>query len=294
MDVGVAELARRQHGVVSRAQLLELGLTPKSIKWRVSSGRLHPIHRGVYLVGHRKPLPRAREMAAVLACGPRALVSHLSAAWLWAIDERPRGPVQVTVVGADRRRPGIAIHRTSSLTRRDVRTLERIALTSPARTLLDVSALLPPAALERVVAEAFARNLTKRAELLDQLERHPGRPGTPSLLALVDGAKPNRTRNDAEARLLALVRSAGLAAPESNAVVGPYEVDLLWREQRVVVEFDSWRWHSSRPAFEADRRRDGDLAARGYTVIRVTWRQLTREPHAVVARVAAALALAQA
>jgi very-short-patch-repair endonuclease len=291
----IAELAKTQHGVVSRRQLLELGITAEQVKARLRAGRLHRAHRGVYLVGHRSPSPDALNLAAVLAGGAAACISHLGATKLWRLPAPEPDRIDVTVVAASTpSRPGIRFHRTTSLAKRDVRTLERIPLTSPARTLLDVSALLPPAALERAVGEAMARNLTKRSELLDQLERHPGRPGTPSLLALLDGAKPNRTRNDAEARLLALVGSAGLPVPESNAVVGPYEVDLLWREQRVVVEFDSWRWHSSRPAFEADRRRDGDLAARGYTVIRVTWRQLTREPHAVVARVAAALALAQA
>ncbi len=198
--------------------------------------------------------------------------------------------MEVTVVGADRRRPGITVHRTPALTRRDVRTLDRITLTSPARTLLDVSALLPQAALERTVADAYARRLLKGSDLRDQLARHPGRPGTPSLHALVNGATPSLTRSKAEAKLLALIRAADLPRPETNDSLDPYEPDFLWRDERVIVEFDSWQFHSGRRAFEADRRRDADLAARGYTVIRVTWRQLAHQPHAVVARIAAALA----
>lgn len=292
VDRRIADLARLQHGVVSRAQLLELGITEAEIKWRIRVGRLHPVHRGVYLVGHAKPLPLAPEIAAVLACGPRSVVSHRSATTLFRILPSVRGPIEVTVVGADRRRRGITVHQTPTLARRDVRTLDRIPLTSPARTLLDVSPLLPFATLERAVAEAMARRIVRQQHLEDQLARNPGRAGTPSLLALVDGATPSLTRSEAERKLLALLRAAELPAPETNQRLFDYEPDFLWRDERVVVEVDGFRFHSTRRAFEADRRRDADLAARGYTVLRITWRQMADHPHAVVARNAAALARA--
>ena len=301
VDVGwsadrlIAALARVQHGVVARAQLLELGLTPKQIKARVRVERLHPLHRGVYLVGHDAAAPGASQIAAVLAAGAAAQISHLSGLQLWRLPGPAPDLIDVTVP-ADRTltRPGIRFHRTDALTPRDTRRVERIPVTSPARTLLDVAALLSSTALERALGEAIARRLVRRSDLRDQLERNPGRPGTPSLRALVRGATPAWTRSEAEAELLALLRAADLPLPAANQKLGRYEPDLLWREQRVIVEFDSWQWHSSRRAFEADRRRDADLAARGYTVIRVTWRQLATEPHAVVARIAAALARAEA
>lgn len=274
-------------------QLVELGITSKQVATRVRGGRLHPVHRGVYLVGHGSPSPQARLMAAVLAGGTHAVISHLSAAKLLRLPAPEATRIDVTVIATSTpSRPGIRFHRTCSLCRRDVRRVDRIPLTSPARTLLDVSSVLCPAAIERAVAEAQSRNLVRRSELRDHLARHPGRPGTPSLRALVSGPAPSRIRSEAEAKLLALIRAADLPRPETNAPPGPYELDFLWREQRLVVEVDGFAFHSSRRAFESDRRRDADLAARGYTVIRTTWRQLVDEPHVVVARIAAALARA--
>jgi very-short-patch-repair endonuclease len=255
---------------------------------------LHPVHRGVYLVGHSVLANGARELAAVLACGPAAVVSHNTAAYLWQLLPYPAnpGPVNVTIAGRERaRRAGIRIHCVQTLGQRDIRALHRIPITTPARTLLDLATALPPYLLERALAEAQVRRLARRDDLVEQIERNMGRPGTRALRRLLDlEGGPAATRSEAERRLLKLIRAADLVSPKVNPRVGRYEVDFLWSEQRLVVEVDGYAFHSNRRAFEQDRERDATLAAAGYTVLRVTWRQLVGQPQAVVARIAAALA----
>jgi very-short-patch-repair endonuclease len=191
------------------------------------------------------------------------------------------------------RRPGIRIHRTTTLEPQDLRKLDGIPVTSPARTLLDLGTVLRPSGLERAFAQAETKRLVRRTDLVALLERHGRRPGAGPLRALLEAeAGPAFTRSEAERKLLELVRAAELPGPKTNARLGAYEVDFLWPRHRLVVEVDGYRFHSQRSAFERDRRRDAELTRRGFTVIRVTWRQLVDEPHAVVARIAAALALA--
>jgi very-short-patch-repair endonuclease len=294
-DRAVAEVAARQYGVVSRAQLEAAGLGPSAIKHRIAHGRLHRIHRGVYAVGHRALAPGAREMAAVLACGPSAVVSHRSAARLW----RLLGPdsvaaVEVTILRSTRAsRPGIRIHRSDRLPPKDIRRLARIPVTSPARTLLDFADDATERELERAFDEALVRRLTSRAALVAVVERSRGRRGAGRLRGLVQrDEEPAFTRSEAEERFLALVRAAGLPAPQLNVELGGYTVDFLWRAPSLVVEIDGYRFHSTRSAFERDRVRDARLGAAGHRVMRVTWRQLVAEPHAVVARLAQALLVA--
>jgi very-short-patch-repair endonuclease len=208
---------------------------------------------------------------------------------MFAITRRPSGVVHLTVDREVRGRPGIELH-YSPLSPQDIRTHQRIPITSPARTLLDLGATLPVDELERAAAEAWAKRLVRRSDLQAQVDRNPNRPGTPALRALLELERdPARTRSKAERRLLTLVRTAGLPEPETNAYIGPHEVDCLWRAEKLVVEFDSWSFHSSRKAFENDRRRDADLLARGYRVLRITWRRLIREPDAVIALLSRAL-----
>ena len=163
-------------------------------------------------------------------------------------------------------------------------------MTAPARTILDLAAVVTPRELERAVAEADTRRLVPRNQLLSLLARVGARPGVGALRALLDADRgPSLTRSEAEERLLALIRAAELPAPELNVRVGPHEVDFLWRGQKVIVEVDGFRFHSSRAAFERDRKRDADLAARGFRVVRVTWRQIVDRPEAVIARIAVVL-----
>jgi very-short-patch-repair endonuclease len=288
-DAAVARIAARQYGVVTRAQLAAAGIGRGSIDHRIATGRLHRIHRRVYLVGHPVPPRFACELAAVLACGDDAVLSHLTATSMWSLPCEDARQIDVTVPGRDPgTHPGIRIHRVRQLNPLDVRRCQRIPITAPARTLLDLAEVLPIRALERAVEEAQIRRLVRPRQLLDVLERSPGRRGAGALRELLD-QKPAFTRSEAEARLLALLRAAGLAPSSVNARVGNYEVDFLWRPNRLVVEFDGFAYHSTRAAFERDRTRDAELQAHGYRVIRVTWRQLVEEPEAIIARVAQAL-----
>ena len=294
----IAEIAGTQLGVVSGAQLRAAGFGEGAIKRRLRAGRLHRIHRGVYLVGHVVAAEGATEMAAAVACGAGSVISYRSAARLWGLPSLAswRTPVEVTVPGRDPgRRRGIRIYRVRCLDPRDVRSVLGIPATSPARTLVDLAAVLPMGAAEGAIAEARTQRLVRDRDLFDQLKRSRGRRGVAvlrQLLALERG--PALTRSEAERRIVRLFRAAALPEPEANARIQRMEVDFLWRSQRVVVEVDGYQYHSHARAFERDRERDGILVANGYAVIRITWSQLVQNPEAVIARVAAALALAQA
>ena len=287
----IAELASRQRGVVTRNQLRANGVSLAAIDHRLRSGRLHSLYRGVYLVGHAVPPRGARDLGAVLACGPGSVLSHRSAAALWRLHPAQPTVVDVTVPGrrCDSKR-GIRVHRVALLDRRDVRKLGGIPVTTPARTLLDLAADVRGRELERAVAEAEARRLTNRSQLLSLIARVAPRPGVAALRSLLtDDRRPALTRSEAEERLLALIRAAELPAPAVNVSVAGQEVDFLWPDRRLVVEVDGFAFHSHRAAFERDRKRDAVLAALGYRVIRVTWRQIVASPEAVVARIAGAL-----
>jgi very-short-patch-repair endonuclease len=222
-------------------------------------------------------------------------LSHRSAADTWGILAYPaRSREQhVTVIGRNPGpKPGIRIHRVKACDPRDLRAYHRIPITSPGRTLIDVAARIPVRELEGAVAEAMAKRLVTAAELDAVVERNRSRPGAARLRALLeDDRGPALTRSEAEKRMLDLIRKARLAPPAVNARVGGVEVDFLWRAQRVVVEVDGFQFHSSRLAFERDRHRDGELASRGFRVIRVTWRQIVNEPDALIRRLAQALAI---
>jgi very-short-patch-repair endonuclease len=286
----IAVIAARQCGVVTRQQLLDGGFEAAAIKRRIRAGWLHPVHRGVYLVGHPVPPAGAREMAAALACGLDAFVSHRDAAVLHKLLPHPAKPtpVNVTVEARDcGRRPGIRVHRVKHLPRDEIGTLNGIPVTSPTRTVIDLAAG-DSSELEQAIAEADVLRLIDRDDLLS---RSRGRPGAKYLRRLLESEHgPALTRSEAERRLLRLVRAAALPSPATNAALNGFEVDFLWPEQRLVVEVDGFAFHAGRAAFERDRERDAALSASGYAVVRVTWRQLLERSEAVVARIAGALA----
>jgi very-short-patch-repair endonuclease len=289
-----AELASRQHGVVTRQQLLLLGLTRDQIDNRLKSARIRALYRGVYLLGAVAPT-HAREMAAVLACGVGAVLSHRSAAVLWRLLTPGAAEVTPNVIVPGRNphnRDGIRVHRVKRLDPRDVRRYAGIPVTTPARTLLDLAAEEPDAVVEKAFAEAQVRRIVTPSKLSSLLDRHPGRSGVPALSRLLD-RRPALTRSEAERRFLALVRQARLPQPDTNVRLGGIEVDFLWRQSQLVVEVDGYAFHSSRGAFERDRRRDAELQSAGFRVIRVTWRQIVEEPEAMLVRIAAALARAR-
>jgi len=248
------------------------------------------MHRSVYLPGHEALAPLAREWAALLACGSSAVISHLAAGRSWQlIDACDSDAIDVTVVGRKvRSRVGIRVHRTSDLPPTDIRLLDGLPVTSPARTILDLAAIGFDD-LERAVSEAHARKLIGRAKLQELLERARGRRGVGALRAIVEAEKSGFTRSKAERLLRRLIRDAGLPQPLSNTRVAGFEVDILWPEHKLIVEFDSWGFHGHRAAFERDRRKGAALVAAGYRVIRITWRQLNDGPLAVAAMLGAAL-----
>lgn len=286
-----AHVAACQLGAISMAQLLGLGIGRGAIAHRVQHGQLHRLFRGIYLLGHPVPPPGAREVGALLLCGPHATLSHRSAAALLGFAPPDPDAVHVTVTtDGPRTRPGLHVHRTTSLPSRDRRRHHGFNLTSAARTLVDLAADRDPG-LERAVAEAQVQRLVSQRELQLAVDRAAGRPGTPALAALVRADEQGFTRSQAERLVRGLCRQARLPEPRCNVELCGWEVDLLWPEQRLVVEVDGHAAHGH--AFERDRRKQMALVAAGYRVIRVTWRQLRHEPLAVIAAVARALGGAQ-
>lgn len=296
-DAWIAVIAERQHGTIALIQLKALGLSASAVRDRVASGRLHRMHRGVYAVGHPRLTREGRWMAAVLACGPDARLSHRSAAGLWAIrpDNRPRTDVSVPRPSA-RSRPGIAVHRTLTLIPDDCTTVAGIPCTSVARTLLDLADVVDRRGVERAVEQAEVQRLFDLRAVEEVLARAGGRRGAGVLgSVLAELGTPALTANDLEERFLALCRAACLPSPEVNASLviddgPPIEPDFLWRAERVVIETDGFASHGTRQAFERDRLRDQRLKRAGYEPLRFTWRQLTAQPEWVTETVAAMLA----
>jgi very-short-patch-repair endonuclease len=275
VDRMIWALAERQHGVISRSQLLELGLNRGAITHRIELGRLRAVHRGVYRIGLLSS--DGRRMAAVLACGPGAVLSHHSAAALWGI--RPSDRVEVTTRASHRGPKHISVHR--SPLRNDERTTHRgIPTTTVPRTLLDLSAVVHPDALRSALRQAEQLRLTDPLSLSDLAERYPRRPGLAAIRALLEDATIGARviRSELEERFQSFLLNVGLPLPQTNQFVEGFEVDCIWPDQRLIVELDGRAVHDTFHAFEQDRIRDRVLAAAGWRVIRVTWRQLHEEP----------------
>lgn len=290
-DAAVARLASLQQGVVTRRQLLAVGVGRRAIEGRLRGGRLHSLHRGVYVVGHTALAPLTRETAALLACGPHAVLSHHSAApvW-WALDHDEHRPGEVTITrGARRSRSDVRVHE-SSLHPADIKVRHRLPVTSAERTLIDVARDVEPSWLERTIEDGRRRGLLTRKSLLRALERAGPKTGVGVVKQVLrtEGG-PAFTRSEAEARLTRLLRKAGLPQPEHNVRVAGYEVDFLWREPGLVVEVDGYAFHADRAAFRRDRARDAELQAVGYRVVRLTWQQVTNEREAVAALLAVSM-----
>jgi very-short-patch-repair endonuclease len=257
----VGALVTRQGGVVSRAQLVEAGLTTSAIKHLLAADRLIALYRGVYAVGHAAVGERGRIVAALLAAGPRAIASHWTASYLYELISTLPVVLEVTMFGPARRsRPTLTIHRATSPV--EARSRQGLPVTTPLRTLADLG--FP----QKLVGDALARRLIRPEDL---------------------PAGTAATRSDLEVRLLPLVRRASLPEPLINHPIGPYTVDFAWPAQKVIVETDGYATHGHRAAFEDDRARDAKLQAAGYVVLRFTDRQITRQPLTVIAQLAAVL-----
>ena len=291
-DVAIARVAAGSWGVVSLDELLACGLTLSGVKARARIGRLHRKHRGVYAVGHPNLPLAGRFLAAVKACGPRAVLSHFSAAVLWALVAWDDRHPEVTVTGRGSHvHAGIRVHRTLAFDDEDLSRHDGVPVTSPARTLVDLASVLDYKRLRRAVRQAQSLRLVTAAELLDALDRAGRRPGRRKLLRII-ATSTAPTRSELEDWVLDLILAGGLEHPDVNVPLmldGRRVVpDFRWPRERLVIEADGAKWHDNRIAREDDAERQALLEANGERVVRVTWQQAVGRPAQTLARFRAA------
>ena len=290
-DLPLAAISDLQHGLILTEQMRAIGLGSSAVSSRCRNGRLFRVHRGVYLVGRSTPTPRGAMLAAVLAAGDGALLSHRSALQLWGVGPVESGPHQVTAARLRRSGDGYTAHQSATLALADLAAIDRIPVTAPARSLLDFAVGADPGELETAVNEARVHQLLREADLDELRSRTPGHHGWAALNRLLEFERePDFSRREAERRLRRLVGEARLPEPRRNVKVHGYEVDLYWPERGVVVEVDSYAFHGNRRAFERDRRKQTDLIDLGFEVLRFTWRQIIHERVWTAARIAGRLA----
>jgi Transcriptional regulator, AbiEi antitoxin/REase_MTES_1575 len=283
-------LAERQHGVVSRRQLLAIGYSDAAITRAAGAGRLHRVHRGVYAVGYRRLSRRGHCLAAVLACGAGATLSHSSAAWLWGLIPNWPATAHVSIPSRGKSRHSIRVHHAPALTDGDRSLRDAIPVTAVPRTLLDLSSLLPSRQLDRAIERSDQLGLFDLRAVEVLLARTAGHPGWGRLgHALATYREPAFTRSELERRFLDLVREAGLPVPSANAFVAGYEIDMYWSGERFAVELNGYEYHRTRAAFERDRLRQEELKLAGIDSIRITARRVERDPESVVTRLATLL-----
>jgi hypothetical protein len=281
-----ALLAAEQHGVF---HVTQVALSPRAVQHRAHAGHLYRLHAGVYSLVPRHLLKReGLWMAAVLACGPGAVLSHRSAAALLELRDWGGTKIDVTVPRRSRRKhAGIKVHCSTSLTDQDVTEVNNIPCTTTARTLFDLGDVVTQRQLERSFDQAEISERLDLTAINDQLARNPTRPGAKAVRRVLTehyiGRTPTWSEN--EEALLAITRELGIPDPDTNQFIvlddggPPIRVDFVWREDRVIVEADSKKWHTSRQRLEQDRLRDQRLTAAGWKIIRTTWRQMTQRPH---------------
>jgi very-short-patch-repair endonuclease len=280
-------LARQQYGVVERRQLAAAGFARDAISVRLRMGRLHRVHAGVYAVGHQLLTREGRWMAAVLASGPEAVLSHWSAAALWMIRPTSRSVIDVTCPQKSRSWDGIRRHH-KALPPDEITVEEGIPVTSVPRTIFDLAATEPVEVVKTMLKESEYRNLYDRLSLWDLVDRYPGRRGVRRVRAVLEGIKEEpagRKRSPLEERFAPFLRRHRLPLPRFNdwiSVRGKnFQVDCHWPGTGQIVELDGWEGHGTRSAFRDDRARDRVLRVAGYSVTRITWSQLDDEPETV-------------
>ena len=280
-DATIAALAEAQHGVASRAQLLVMGLTNEDVDRRIRAKRLHRLSQGVFAVGHRVLTIEGRWMAAVLAGGTDAVLSHASAAAAWELRLVGSGAIHVTIPSDSgrKRRAGIRMHRSGTLTPHDTTVHRGIPITTPLRTLIDIATTLKGRPLEQALDRAEQLHLVDFTDL-----QHARSPSLQAVLShYTAGTTP--TRSQLEERFLQLCDNHGLPRPETNTRINGIEVDFVWRDARLIVEVDGYAFHRSPAAFERDRERDVILTVAGWRVMRFTHAQITRRPAWVAAAI---------
>jgi hypothetical protein len=283
----IAKIAARQHGNITRAQLRQLGLLDPAIHRSVAGGRLFRGFRGVYAVGRPPITPLERAAAAVLACGPKALLSHGSAMALWGVWKHWDEPFEVTVAG-DRRPSGIRIHRCSTLTRRDIDRQHGIRVTSPARTALDMAPRLRRRALTRFINDSRREKLLTLDTLNDVVARNPTHSGAVILKPHLDNQQ-NPTRSDGEDDFPGFCERYGLPVPVINTTVQGFEVDAYFPGEGLIVELDGWPFHRDRDSFESDRDRDATMLMHEIPTVRITYDRFDEAPDREAARLHAIL-----
>ncbi|WP_370552535.1 DUF559 domain-containing protein [Conexibacter sp. CPCC 206217] len=295
-DARLSALAERQHGVVARRQFAAIGVTPAAEKSRIASGHLVRLHRGVYAVGHRRLTPDGRLLAAVLACGQGALLSHQDAAALHGILPSVDSLfVHVTKAGRSVRHPGIAVHTRRSVDPADAARVRGIPVTAVARTLVDIAAT---PRLAKALNEAERLGKLDARELAAALGRTRGRHDAAATVRLrreldrIEAIGWQLTRSDLEDALDGLVRDHALPPPRTNLKIERREVDAVWLAERVAVEVDGWDAHRGRVAFQRDRTKTNALTLAGWTVLRFTWTDVTRHPADTAAAIKSALNIA--
>jgi very-short-patch-repair endonuclease/predicted transcriptional regulator of viral defense system len=300
-ELAIARVAERQHNLIHLTQLRALGLSADAVRKRAAQGRLHRIYQGVYAVGHGRLGREGHWLAAVLAYGPSAVLSHRSATALWNVRGDSRAKIDVSVPGRSARsRPGIDIHRSVTLSPADVTTLDGIPCTTLARTLLDLAEVVDRRGLERAIEQAEVLRLFDLRAVEEVLIRANGRRGASVLRAvLADLQGPALTDTELEERFLALCRAASLPSPRVNEWLDiddrpAIKADFLWRRQRLVIETDGWASHGTRQAFERDRFRDERLKLAGYESLRFTQRRIVNDPGGVLRTVRELLARREA
>ena len=280
-DARIASLAAKQFGHITRQQLFDLGLTANQIDKRIAKGLLIPVFTGVYAVGHPRPEGIARAAAAVLACGPDAVLSDFSAAALWGL---ARWPTLHEVTVPRRRRPtGIRVHLRPTVQSKDIRKHRAIRVTTPARTLLDIAPRQTEAGRARSVNEALLSKQMRLDHLSDVLRRYRKHQGS-SLLSPFVNEHAGPTRSEFERRFVAFTKRYGLPKPKMNTFVAGFEVDALFEAERVIVELDSWEFHRDRASFERDRNRDAATLLADHITVRITWDRLTQDAESEAAR----------
>ena len=278
--------------MLTTAELVECGLTHQAIWWRSRRGYLHRLHVGVWAVGHSNPPIEGRLLAAVKACGPTAVLSHRAAAWLWGFLDSFDGSPEVTVAGPGARaRPGIVVHRTAELGPTDVTRFNRIPVTTPARTLLDLAAVLEESPLRHAVRRAQGMRRVDLRQLVEICRRLGPRRGSRKLARIV-ATGPAPTRTVLESVVLDLILAGGIAHPDVNkplVLAGRRVVpDFRWPDQALVVEADGAAWHDQKVARDDDAERQALLEAHGQRVVRITWAQTVERPAETLARLRAA------
>jgi very-short-patch-repair endonuclease len=283
-------LAGKQHGVVTRRQLLALGFSDNAINHRIATSRLHPVRRGVYAVGRPELSGDGHLLAAVLSCGPDAVASHESAAALYSIRRYPRGPVEISVPASRcPRRPGIRVHRRANLGPEQVTRWRGIPVTSPVVTLVDLAVRLRGEPLEAAVNEADKLGLCDPETLRAALEAMEGQPGTPALGRMLDCRTFALTDSPLERHFLSVIRSGGLPMPQTQCRLNGFKVDFFWPDLGLVVETDGLRYHRTPSQQAHDRLRDQTHTTAGLTALRFTHAQVTAEPHRVKATLTAVM-----